>query len=1058
MKTKKISNLILGVILLLNLILLSSFVSAELIQHFDFEDDLVDSVHGIDGANDGGAITFSNANPVNWGDGTPTNKLGIFDGGDCLDTNWGKQLKLPDDHSVCFWLDWDAEDYVLSSYTVGVRFHLYQVGGDWVWYVEDGNQWAEGYDRVSNANHYCWVRNGTTEEDIQLYVNGTATALVNSWGAGAINNNNYSYDLRLGCKYHTGVVSNQITGRFDEYMIFDHQLNATEANNTYWCGNYSTCGAAGGASQDTVNISNVKPITNSQFSATTINFNGTVISSGDYNCSLYINNTLIETTEYSSTDNYINFTRTLEEGNHTFYFYCEDNTTNETTSENIFYLDITPPTKEDAFLNNSVYFKDNITGQFNFSDDFILHSYNISIDGTQIAGRYGIGSPTAQYNLSYDPSTLSIGVHTLGLRWADGHTAEELGGDYDWNNGLFNDYMRYRFYDQGYIKSQLKDSSWFDTWKTERLRDRYIQILKPANPSSTITIVEESDMLIYIYNKPGYYGGYWIVMGNHWKDYLLKDEPNTKVSIKRITNYKVEVTISGIEHPERLEFNSIGDLNIVTKDYTFYTTNATLTYSEPVFETDQQTMTLEINTTGGSTTDAQLYWNGTLQTSTKTNHSNYDSYSAVFSTPKINNAQENITFYWLYDITLNGTETGNITNNQSVYRMSIDNCSTYSARAINFTLIDEETNIPINGTIHATIHTSRSDSTNYRSNSFDFNGANLYSICIYPSFANYNITSYSFEYLAEGYATEEYMFYNLRISNQTQLINLYLVNESVSENVVITLKDIDDNLLEDYTIRVKRFYPETGEEITTEITETDHNGNAVVHLVLNDVYYSFSIEKEGEVVKIIDPAKYYTTSHTFVIDISETILNFEDKVYYSTSPDSPVQSQPTNFSLTTISPGNYIEWFAIYTYFNGTDHLSNSSDTDGGTVQIEVDLTNVTGWLTITYYIKVEDEDLFSFTGGYFVTDITPGDYSIEKQKSEWEGVFSVMWRAIVAVLVSIFAVLVFVPFIGTEAAGIIGFLIQVGFLIIGWIPLWMGIVEGVMLIGLYLLSQRGAV
>ncbi len=805
------------------------------------------------------------------------------------------------------------------------------------------------------------------------------------------------------------------------------------------------------------------PLNNTIINTNTKNITCNVSWSDGYllNLSLYINGTL-NTTNTTSVTNNSNYTFVdVDFGYGEYIWNCkaEDNNTNTSWATNNFTLtiDLTDPAIVTNFTNNSIYYQQNITGQFNFSDNVILNTYNFSVDGTQVVGQTGINNSFAQHNLSLDPSSYSVGLHILTVRIADGHTAKKRGGDYKVSNGIFNDYLEYSFWDNGFIRTQSKNKSILDKWTSKTEADKYIQIYEPAKPSSVQTFIEESDMPIYIINKPGYYGDTWIVMGNHWKDYVLEDEPDAKVSIKRINDYKVEVTIEGIKnHPERLVLKSVGDLNVFIQNYTFYTLNSSVNYSSDIFETDKQTITLEINKT--VSTNANLFWNGNLISSTKTNYNNYDFYTATFATPQISSAQENITFYWNYTLTgTNNTETGNITNNQTIYRISIDDCSTYPTHTINFSLLDETTTNSTVGEIHATLHTYRFNSSNYRSNSFDFAGQNNYSICIYPSWAAYNITSYAFEYLATGYTTKEYMFTALGISNQTQLINLYLTNSTLASDVVITLRDTDDNLLEDYTIRVKRYYPETGEEITVEITQTDYNGNAVVHLILNDVYYSLSIEKDSQVIRSIPPAKYYTTSQTIIIDISDTELSFEEKVYYTVSPDSPVQSQPTNFSLTAISPGNYIEWFAIYTTFNNTVYLDNSTTSDGGTVTIELNLTNQTGWLSITYYIKAQDESLFTFDGGYFVTDIIPGEYSVEAQASTWEDVFDVMWRVVMAVFVSILMVLIFVQFIGPEAAGIVGVLTQIGFLIIGWIPVWMGIVEAIIIFGLYLVYQRGA-
>ena len=895
-------------------------------------------------------------------------------------------------------------------------------------------------------------------------------------------------------------------------------LSITTSNNTYWNTLPTINGTASDANTDTIYSNNTDWDWNSDYSNWGF-LNNTNIAQGTYHILITANDTFGNTNSslFVFTYDSINPSLTITTGNNTINntmvtiegtasdtntdtIYCNDtdwtwNTTytswaftnntviadglyhilitandsagNTNSSLFVFTYDTTAPTIVDNFINNSFYLNDNLTGQFNFTDDVILHSLNISIDGESIYINESINDTFLQYNLSIDPTNLSTGEHELFIRIADGHTALELKNPdaYNPSNGIFNNYAKYSIrkpYPRLDITMYLKDQSVLDSWDITRKNNRYSETVRPSNPLTTQIFIVESDKYIHIVIDPkGNYKGQWLIIGNHWKDFVLKDEPDSKVNIKRINDKKVEVTISEIKNTKELVFDSTGDLNIATRTYNFYTSNISINNPDYSFETDIQTITFFLNKTSNITTNAELYWNGSFKASTKTSYTDYDKYTAVFRTPFIANKEENITAYWNYNLTNGDTESGNTTFNQTIYRMSIDTCSEYTTKAINFTLMDEVLNEPLNitGEIHAAMQLYRSNISDYRTTNLDYTGSNNYSLCIYPSWANYTIDFTNFEYMASGYANREYSTSAFEISNSTQEIKLYLISLSDSTNVIISLRDLNDDVLEGYNIRTKRYYPATGEEVTSEISRTDYNGQAISRLVLYNYYYSFSIEElDGTVIELISPSKIYSEFLTFVVDIEEEELNFEDKVWYSISPNSPVQSQPVNFSLTTVSPGNYIEWFAIGTRFNSTDYLDNSTDADGGTVRIELDLTNQTGWLSITYYIQAENETLLTFDRGYVVTDIIPGDYSIEGQKEGWEDIFDVMWRVIVAVLVSILAVLLLVPYIGPESAGIVGVLVQIGFLVLEWIPLWMVIVEAVILTGLYLMSNRGQV
>ena len=892
--------------------------------------------------------------------------------------------------------------------------------------------------------------NATINAYVQFYVNGTASGATQSQAIA--NNTNTLIGTLSSSDFGTGAEL------IAEYWASDGINSTTKANQ-------STVTIQPPAFEISIN----SPADDTQTNNNTPGFSFTVSGSSDtYSCSLFLNDSSYGTNSSTldSTATTI-IASTIPDGIYTWYVNCTSDVTTNQSEIRTITIDTEAPAINDNFINNSAYLQNTITGQFNFTDNILLHSLNISIDDSAIYTNESIDATFLQYDLSIDPATLSNGVHELFIRIADGHTAIQLKSPdaYNPSNGIFNNYARYSIrkpYPALDITMYLKDQSVFDSWEITKKSDRYSETLRPSKPLTTQIFIVESDQYIYIINDPkGNYKGQWLIIGDHWKDFVLKNEPGSKVSITRITNNKVEVTISGIKNTEELTFESTGDLNIVTKTYNFYVSNSSINSPAYSFETDYQTITFEINKTGNVSTNAELYWNSTFKESTKTSYTNYDKYTAVFRTPFIENQEENITAYWDYNVTDGSTESNNITFNQTAYRMSIDTCSEYTAKAINFTLMDEVLNEPltIDGEIHAAMQISRSNVSDYRTTNLDYTGSSNYSLCIYPSWANYTIDFTNFEYMADGYSNREYSTSAFEISNATQEIKLYLINLSDSTNVIMSLRDSNDDVLEGYNIRVKRYYPATGEEVTSEISRTDYNGQAIARLVLYNYYYSFSIEElDGTVIKLISPSKIYSEFLTFVVDVEEEELNFEDKVWYSISPDSPVQSQPVNFSFITISPGFYIEWFAIGTRFNSTDYLDNSTDADGGTVTIELDLTNQTGWLSITYYIQAANETLLTFDRGYFVTDIVPGDYSIEGQREGWEDIFGVMWRVVVAVLVSIIAVLLLVPFIGPESAGVVGVLSQIGFTIMGWIPLWMIIVEAVILIGLYLMSNRGQV
>ena len=541
---------------------------------------------------------------------------------------------------------------------------------------------------------------------------------------------------------------------------------------------------------------------------------------------------------------------------------------------------------------------ENITGQFNISDNFMIHSFNFSLDGTEIHSAWDLNDTLYVYNFSQSPANLSVGNHTLSVRFADGHTASNLREDYDWRNGLFNDYLKFNFPEGGYAQIIAKEDSWWDDWDAIREKDRYKFDFQPATPSATQNFVVTSDSPIIIKEKAGYYNDRWLIMGDHWMDFVVDNEPNAKVSFKRIDDFNIDVTIDGLKNPERQIYSSIGDLNVVTQNYTFFITNATNTYSSAVQIYEQQTITLNINTSALILqTNASLNWNGSSRSSTKTSYSNYDSYVATFVTPNvINSLTENITFFWNY--TINGTVnnfSGSVKENQTLYRIGIDNCSTYTAMAVNITTQDASNDTYINSNIN--MHLTAWIDLIQNSTSFNLSwtgGHARYGICIYPNSSAYNITAqmiYSATDTGLGYESKTYYLTNTSLNNVTDYLQLYF--EVGTTPVTFSVLDENDDTVSNVKIKVLRYDVGTDSYVTTEILNTDSDGQAIGQIVLNTQQYMFILELDGKIVFESDPTILTTTTKTFRIHLGTDV--FSD---YTTAKDTTGDVSWDNATLT----------------------------------------------------------------------------------------------------------------------------------------------------------------
>ena len=450
-----------------------------------------------------------------------------------------------------------------------------------------------------------------------------------------------------------------------------------------------------------IDINWTSPENNTQYNTSSLDFLFNLSSNYSYisNCYLYQNGTINQTLNnvaVNSTDNTftVNYSSSQED-TYLYYIRCDNGYVNDTTENRTIYIDLVDPEITTNFLNQSFWYKHNITGQFNISDGLLLYKLNISIDGEEINSISPIGTKTYSYNLSHNISDLSIGKHVLTVYASDGHTANELKSDYISKTGLFDDYLKYEFYGEMEFTTKNKFKAITDKWETYKKKDRYNQIYYPSFPSSTQTFIETSSEPIEIIHSPGSYNDYWIVTGDHWRDYVLKDEPGAKVSIKKINDYNVEVTITGIQNnPSRLEFQSIGDLNINIKNYTFYHLNMSETYSNPIFSGFSTPLYLNVdfgyieddewNVIGGLTADADVIWNGTSYPSTQTLFNRSDARFSRSITVSYVNDTEDVEHFWVFNLSKPNfgfgytSLTRNLTNttNQSqlIFNVSVGEC------------------------------------------------------------------------------------------------------------------------------------------------------------------------------------------------------------------------------------------------------------------------------------------------------------------------------------------------------------------------------------------------
>ena len=745
-----------------------------------------------------------------------------------------------------------------------------------------------------------------------------------------------------------GASNNGGTGNFigliDEVNVYDRALTEWEAKNLYGMYDYYDLAV------DNVPI-NVFNQTNESFfiDTTATNFGAGAL------CNYTSNDSLVtcftDTPPTSACVITPNMNRDVS-----LRAFCYDDTYGAIYDDNpyVIYVDNVNPTISVAgWETDKVYFQNNVTGNFTFADAYALYSWNVSIDSTQIAGAENVAYDSYIYNLTYNISNLPAGLHTLGLRTADGHT-KELIGDYNVDLGGWfdNSYVKFKT-GKNNIKIQSKNIDSGDVWSVKKKKDRYSFKYKAKTKIDNPVLVIETEKPLFIVNKPNTLEKIWIISGDNWIDFVNDDKAN--VSIRKISDNKAEITI--YSKKASIEFNSIGELNIVTQEYNFSTVNYTITYSSPVFEQQSDGINLTIDfgqAVDYTSANATLTYNNTVYSATKTANTNQLIFNKTVSAPAVS-ASMNHTFDW--NITFNPALLGDvndttISTNQTVYAISIGKCSenpTWTP-AINMTFYDETTLEPVaeNITMNMDLNVLTSGGVDKKFG-FEFVNATYYEICIETSGINYTVDS-RIEYASENYTNKKYYLVNYTLTETMETIPLYCLDDTLASDVVLTVFDErDGSRVSDAYVKILRYYPNKYNETsagyyTTEIELTDQNGQTSGKFILADVWYKFIVEKP----------------------IGTILLNSDIQKILSTEVDIPVYTS-TDY-LSQFKTMQKVSGDVSCTRTTRTCRLT-WSDSTGGVTKGELRIYEDNGFAKIlTYTASVEST---SATLSYVIPNIT---------------------------------------------------------------------------------------
>lgn len=274
----------------------------------------------------------------------------------------------------------------------------------------------------------------------------------------------------------------------------------------------------------------------------------------------------------------------------------------------------------------------------------------------------------------------------------------------------------------------------------------------------------------------------------------------------------------------------------------------------------------------------------------------------------------------------------------------------YTTNSINFTFLDEETGNQIMNVSIELI--SDLFAANYSTNT-----SHLYVDLLSPSL-------YAMRYNASGYFER---FYYFNLTNRTHSnLTLYFLSNLTGSEVTANVYDEGNHLVEDVYIKVLRYDLATNSYIIQEIAKTNFEGQAKLHLILNDEFYQFILEYPFATMrKTTSPTYIFSTTINFQIllgeDIAENFYSTENTIYSLT-----FNNVTNNFRYTYTDSDSAVQQGCLKVYQMTVlgETLLNSTCVNSATATILIGVNNLTG---STYRA---DAFLNFGDGEYFVTSL----------------------------------------------------------------------------------------
>jgi len=333
---------------------------------------------------------------------------------------------------------------------------------------------------------------------------------------------------------------------------------------------------------------------------------------------------------------------------------------------------------------------------------------------------------------------------------------------------------------------------------------------------------------------------------------------------------------------------------LVTWNYLFF--GLSTAASASAYETDSKLFTINISTGVSILTQSGiLTYNGTNYTSSSSCTAGACEFSKTLDIPLVATGEsENRTFYWTLTL-FDGTTSYSLKSDdtiQNVSRIHLEECDgTYTTKAINFTAYYESNLTRINPFyIVGTFRTWLGAGEIYRISSFNKASTSNLSLCISPiDRTHYSDTQIEYKDTGTAFVPRKYFFQNKSLTNISEEINLYLLEDASSTSFIIKVQDQKLSPVTEALVYIQKYYPLDGTFKTVQIAKTDTNGETAGFYEIETVDYKHIIIKNGETLLetaqqiVIPKSTPYTLTFTIGDMLDFPWTSFGDNINVSTN-------------------------------------------------------------------------------------------------------------------------------------------------------------------------------